>query len=175
MLSKQGQERRKRASIAPRIGPTSTALANTSGERQPRAIGSGGHTPPPHQPRLLREPSSPGFPPANGRLFSGRGSRLDAFSGYPLRRGCAAYALWGFTPPPHQPFFLWDPSSLGNPLAHGRLFSGRGSRLDAFSGYPLRRSCPACPAGQPVDQRPRRPVPFVLGAPSPQAAHTPRG
>ena len=120
---KQAVTRRKqRASIAPRIGPTSTALANTSSERQPRAIGSGGHTPPPHQTRLLREPSPPGSPPTDGRLFSGRGSRLDA-----------------------------------------------------FSGYPLRRSCPACPAGQPVDQRPRRPVPFVLGAPSPQAAHTPRG
>ncbi len=30
-----------------------------------------------------------------------------------------------------------------------------------------------CPVGQPVDQRPRPAVPFVLGGPSPQAANTP--
>ncbi len=30
-----------------------------------------------------------------------------------------------------------------------------------------------CPVGQPVDQRPRSTVPFVLGGPSPQPAHAP--
>gem|GEM_PF-2203325 len=40
----------------------------------------------------------------------------------------------------------------------GRLFSGRGSRLDAFSGYPLRRGCPALPTrttGTPEAAPPR--------------------
>lgn len=46
------------------------------------------------------------------------------------------------------------------------LFSRWASYLDAFSTYPLRRSCPACLVRQPVDQRPRFPVPFVLEDPS---------
>gem|GEM_PF-3981565 len=54
----------------------------------------------------------------------------------------------------------------------GRLFSGGASGLDAFSPYPRRRSCPACPTGQLVHQRPPRPVPFVLRTCSPQAAGT---
>ena len=32
----------------------------------------------------------PGPAPGNGRLFSGAASGLDAFSPYPLRRGCPA-------------------------------------------------------------------------------------
>lgn len=44
------------------------------------------------------------------------------------------------------------------PAPNGRLFSGRGSRLDAFSGYPLRLSCPALPTrttGTPEAAAPR--------------------
>src|SRR3989338_5038394 len=44
----------------------------------------------------------------------------------------------------------------------GCLFSREVSSLDAFSSYPLGRSCPACPVGQPVNQRPRNLVPLVL-------------
>jgi hypothetical protein len=33
----------------------------------------------------------------------------------------------------------------GCPQGNGRLVSGRASRLDAFSGYPTRRGCPAVP------------------------------
>ena len=40
------------------------------------------------------------------------------------------------------------------------------SCLDAFSIYPLTRSCPACPVGQQVDQRRRDSVPLVLEVPS---------
>lgn len=72
----------------------------------PRAIGSGGLrasgtkasalTPPPHQPPLLGEPSSRAEArrrapwPSIGRLVSGAASGLDAFSPYPLGRGCPA-------------------------------------------------------------------------------------
>ncbi len=62
-------------------------------ERRAEPLGGqapSGLTPPPHQPRLLREPGPGPQRRPGGRLFSGRGSRLDAFSGYPLRRGCPA-------------------------------------------------------------------------------------
>jgi len=48
-------------------------------------------TPPFHQPCVLQEPSS--VFKRNGRLVLGRVSHLDAFSGYPLLRGCPASAL----------------------------------------------------------------------------------
>lgn len=64
------------------------------------------------------------------------------------------------------------PHHCGN-FAKGCLFSGRASGLDAFSSYRLGRSCSACPAGQPIHQRPRFTVPLVLDEPSPQAANNP--
>lgn len=42
------------------------------------------------------------------------------------------------------------------------------SSLDAFSCYPLARSCSACLVRQPIDQRRRITVPFVLSDPSSQ-------
>ena len=57
------------------------------------------------------------------------------------------------TPRSYQPGLL--------PELDGYLVLGGGSRLDAFSGYPVRRSCPACPIEQLVDQRPQAPVPLV--------------
>ena len=53
------------------------------------------------------------------------------------------------------------------------LVSRRVSCLDAFSTYPLARSCPACPAGQQVDQRRRTSVPLVLENPSLQTSASP--
>ena len=53
------------------------------------------------------------------------------------------------------------------------LFSRWVSCLDAFSIYPLARSCPACPAGQQVDQRRRTSVPLVLENPSFQTSASP--
>ena len=53
------------------------------------------------------------------------------------------------------------------------LFSRGVSCLDAFSIYPLARSCPACPAGQQVDQRRRTSVPLVLENPSFQTSTSP--
>jgi len=66
----------------------------------------------------------------------------------------------GLTPPPYQPRLLRVPSSrlARGPSGSGRLVSGRASRLDAFSGYPLRRSCPALPSrttGRPEAAAPR--------------------
>jgi len=64
----------------------------------------------------------------------------------------------GIHPRPINPVFYGGPRRRGNPPANGRLFSGRGSRLDAFSGYPPRRSCPAVPcrtAGRPEAATPR--------------------
>ena len=55
----------------------------------------------------------------------------------------------------------------------GCLFSREVSSLDAFSSYPLGRSCPACPVGQPVNKRPRNLVPLVLKVPSPQTSYNP--
>ncbi len=53
---------------------------------------------------------------------------------------------WGLHPRPINPVFYGSPPRQEETLlADGRLFSGRGSRLDAFSGYPLRRGCPALP------------------------------
>jgi len=51
------------------------------------------------------------------------------------------------------------------------LFSRLVSCLDAFSTYPLTRSCSACPVGQQIDQRRRKPVPLVLWLPSPQTSN----
>ena len=51
---------------------------------------------------------------------------------------------------------------------HLCLFSRRVSSLDAFSFYPLERSCPACLDRQQVDQWLRELVPLVLELPSPQ-------
>src|SRR3989338_4447708 len=48
------------------------------------------------------------------------------------------------------------------------LFSRLVSGLDAFSRYPLERSCSACLVRQPIDQRLRATVPFVLNGPSSQ-------
>ena len=48
-------------------------------------------TPQHHQTHLLWEPSS--RVNGNGCLFSGEASSLDAFSSYPQRRGCPAFAL----------------------------------------------------------------------------------
>ena len=53
-------------------------------------------------------------------------------------------------------------------LTEGCLFSGKASSLDAFRTYPKKLSCSACPVGQLINQRLRRPVPLVLGATSPQ-------
>ncbi len=66
------------------------------------------------------------------------------------------------------------PSSLAT-LHHkeGSLFSGRASSLDAFRSYPKWLSCSACLVRQPIDQRPRCPVPLVLRATSPQATTLP--
>jgi len=55
-------------------------------------------TPPPHQRRVLRRPSTAPEPPrgspgADGLLVSGRASPLDAFRGYPKRLSCPAPAL----------------------------------------------------------------------------------
>lgn len=71
---------------------------------------------------------------------------------------------------------LSTPSSLAA-LVHkdGCLFSGEASPLDAFRGYTRWLSCSACPIGQPIHQRPRCPVPLVLGATSPQATTLPSG
>ena len=55
-----------------------------------------------------------------------------------------------------------------------RCLVSRGvSCLDAFSIYPVARSCPACPAGQQVDQRRRDSVPLVLEIPSIQTSASP--
>lgn len=65
---------------------------------------------------------------------------------------------WGLHPRPINPVFYGSPCRYGRAVATGRLFSGRGSRLDAFSGYPLRRGCPALPArttGKPEAAPPR--------------------
>ena len=87
---------RHRVALAPRC---------VSNNQRTRAIGSGRLTPRPKprrlhrhsinpvfygRPRPRRQAPSPGPMPGNGRLVSGRASRLDAFSGYPLRRSCPA-------------------------------------------------------------------------------------
>jgi len=53
----------------------------------------------------------------------------------------------GLHRPPINPVFYGSPRAPGGftPQGNGRLVSGRASRLDAFSGYPLRRGCPALP------------------------------
>ena len=53
------------------------------------------------------------------------------------------------------------------------LFSRRVSCLDAFSTYPLQRSCSACLVRQPIDQRLRTSVPLVLEGPSFQIPNIP--
>ena len=55
-------------------------------------------------------------------------------------------SLGAYTPTPSTPCSM---AALVSPPAkasreNGRLFFRGVSRLDAFSGYPLRRSCPAC-------------------------------
>jgi len=57
------------------------------------------------------------------------------------------------TPPPYQPSLLLVPSSpVLLERGIGRLFSGLGSRLDAFSGYPDTAWLPGvCLARQPVN------------------------
>ena len=73
-------------------------------------------------------------------------------------------------PHPINAIFYGRPSLNG-----GGLFSGGASPLDAFRGYPRWLSCPACLLRQQVHQRPRRPVPLVLRATSPQATAHPSG
>jgi hypothetical protein len=53
--------------------------------------------------------------------------------------------LGGYTAPPSTPSSTGALVPRGCPQGNGRLVSGRASRLDAFSGYPLRRGCPAVP------------------------------
>ena len=58
-----------------------------------------------------------------------------------------------------------------NPIFYGRFWCLvlRGvSSLDAFSSYPVPRSCSACPVGQLIDQRRGIIVPLVLNDPSSQ-------
>ncbi len=64
----------------------------------------------------------------------------------------------GLHPRPINPVFYGSPRPGGKASGNGRLFSGRVSRLDAFSGYPPRRSCPALPSrttGTPEAAAPR--------------------
>jgi len=62
-------------------------------------------------------------------------------AGSPLGR-----TLGGYTAPPSTPSSTGALVPQGGyPQGNGRLVSGRASRLDAFSGYPLRRGCPAVP------------------------------
>ena len=75
-------------------------------------------------------------PPHLGRL---------GVAGSPL----GPYGPRGLHPHPINPVFYGSPPRPGGEFPaepSGRLFSGRASRLDAFSGYPLRRGCPALPA-----------------------------
>jgi len=58
-------------------------------------------------------------------------------------------------------------------IRNGHLVLGCTSSLDAFSSYHEARSCSACLVRQPMDQRRRRPVPFVLKTPYLQMAYTP--
>ena len=80
-------------------------------------------TPPP---RPIRPP-----PRTLGRL-GGAGSPLGK-------------TLGGYTAPPSTPSSTGALVPRGRPQGNGRLVSGRASRLDAFSGYPPRRGCPAVP------------------------------
>jgi len=61
-------------------------------------------------------------------------------AGSPLGR-----TLGSYTAPPSTPSSTGALVPRGCPQGNGRLVSGRASRLDAFSGYPLRRGCPAVP------------------------------
>ena len=84
-----------------------------------------------------------------------------AFGSSGLRASAKALAR---TPLPHQTRLLRGLSSLAKAcrqaflLGIGCLFSRAASGLDAFSPYPLRRSCPALPCrttGKPLAAAPR--------------------
>ena len=61
-----------------------------------------------------------------------------------------------------------DPIKLVFYKCPRHLFLRQASCLDAFSTYPLGRSCPACLVRQQVHQRRRTFVPLVLEDPSSQ-------
>ena len=132
-----------RPGISPLAAPFLGARAEPSTRRRPcRSPGDGarpfvpGGTPftRPRRHYVLRGQGSPGEKRLRPRAFSS--GRLA-----PRGRG-----LSELTPPPYQARLLRGPSSrTAKPCGNGRLVSGWASRLDAFSGYPLRRGCPALP------------------------------
>ena len=100
----------------------------------------------------------------------------DKSSNWGPRAEYLGQSLDTYTPAPSNPSFtdaLHPPHAQSTQKREGCLFSGPASSLDAFSSYPKRRSCPACPVGQPVHQRPQHLVPLVLKILSPQTANTP--
>ena len=100
----------------------------------------------------------------------------DKSSNWGPRAEYLGQSLDTYTPAPSNPSFtdaLHPPHVTSTRKREGCLFSGPASSLDAFSSYPKRRSCPACPVGQPVHQRPQRLVPLVLKTLSPQTTNTP--
>jgi len=88
-----GHNRKPEIAKTPRrqaLSPAVRTLGRLGGAGSPLGRTLGGYTAPPSNPSSTGALVPRGCPQGNGRLVSGRASRLDAFSGYPLRRGCPA-------------------------------------------------------------------------------------
>lgn len=125
---------------------SASAAAAPPGAARPRAPRT--TLPPPGPPRGPPRPGGPPADPARGVLAGGARPRPSARLG--------SGRLPAVHPPPVNPVVCRGPSLL---LAAGTLVSGRGSRLDAFSGSPARTWLPSgagCPTTGPPAVRPAR-------------------